>query len=370
MPDPSDDFTLGVEEEFQIVNPDTRALRPRAARILPDAKAAVGDQVTNELYLSQIEIGTPVCRTLADARAELVRLRREVLAAAAKSNSRIAAAGTHPFSRWEDQPLTPKPRYRGLEADYQQLIREQVIFGCHVHVGIADPDVAIRVMNRARLWVAPVIALAAGSPFWLGADTGYASYRTELFGRFPTAGTPHPFASRAEFDALVSTLAATGLIDDGSKIYWDIRPSSHVPTLEFRMADVCSTVDEAIMVAGLCRAVARACRDADRRGDPVPPARPEVLQAAKWQAARYGLDGDLVDVAAGRSRPAAAVVEGLLAFARPALEEFGEWDEVSGLVRRVVADGNGAARQRAAYARAGRFEDVVDLVVEETARGL
>jgi YbdK family carboxylate-amine ligase len=234
MPAPSDEITIGVEEEYQILNPATRELRPRAARILPDARTAVGDQVTNELYLSQIEIGTPVCTTLADVRAELTRLRRELIAAAARNGSRIAAAGTHPFSRWEDQPLTPKPRYRGLEADYQQLIREQVIFGCHVHVGIADPEAAVQVMNRARPWVAPLIALAANSPFWLGVDTGYASYRTELFGCFPTAGTPHPFASRAEFDALVVALAATGVIEDGSKIYWDIRPSSHLPTLEFR----------------------------------------------------------------------------------------------------------------------------------------
>ena len=363
---PAADFTLGVEEEYQIINPDTRALRPRAARILPEAEKAVGDQVTNELYLSQIEIGTPVCGTLSEARSELVRLRKELIAAAARNGSRIAAAGTHPFSRWEDQPLTPKPRYRGLVADLQQLIREQIIFGCHVHIGIADPEAAIQVMNRAREWVAPLIALAANSPFWLGVDTGYASYRTELFGRFPTAGTPHPFADRADFDALISSLAATGVIEDGSKIYWDIRPSSHVPTLEFRVADVCSTVDEAVMVAGLCRGIVKACFD--RRDAPLAHARSELLRAAKWQAARYGLDGDLVDVASGRSRPAAEVIEGLLGFVEPALRDLSEWDEVSGLVRRTVAEGNGASRQRAAYARNGRFEDVVDLIVEETAR--
>ena len=370
MPDSPADYSLGVEEEYQIVDAASRALRPEAAAVLADARRGAGEAVTNELYLSQIEIGTPVCGTLAEARAELVRLRRGVTEAARHFDSRIAAAGTHPFSRWEDQPLTPKPRYRGLRAEYQQLIREQIIFGCHVHVGIADPEDAVRAMNRAAPWVAVLIALTANSPFWEGVDTGYASYRTEIFGRFPTAGTPHPFASRAEFDALVESLVATGLIQDGSKIYWDVRPSSHVPTLEFRAADVCATIDEAVMVAGLCRGLSRAGLEAERRGEPELVARPELLQAAKWQAARYGLDGDLVDVKAGRARPAAEVVESLLEYTRPALEAFGEWDEVAGLTRRVLTEGNGAARQRAAYKRAGRFEDVVDLVVEETARGL
>ena len=369
MPD-SPDFSLGVEEEYQIVNPATRALRPRAGRILPDAQSHAGEAVTNELYLSQIEIGTPVCATLADARRELTRLRGELVAAAGHAGSRIAAAGTHPFSLWRDQPLTPKPRYEGLREEFQQLIREQIIFGCHVHVGIADPEAAVRAMNRCRPWVAPLIALSANSPFWEGVDTGYASYRTEIFGRFPTAGTPHPFASRADFDAVVAALVATKVIEDGSKIYWDLRPSSHVPTLEFRMSDVCLTIDEAVMVAGLCRGLAKASLDAEARGEPAPDARPELLQAAKWQAARYGLEGELIDAGAKAARPAGEVVESLLAFVRPALESFGEWAEVEGLVRRTLAEGNGAARQRRAYAKAQRFEDVVDMVVEETARGL
>lgn len=363
-------FTIGVEEEFQIVNPETRQLRQRANRILPEAQAAVGDKVTNELYLSQIEIGTPVCRTLADVRAELVRLRREVAVAAEHNASRIAAAGTHPFSHWEDQAITPKPRYWGLAADFKQLAREQVIFGCHVHVGIADREAAIRVMNRARPWVAPLIALAANSPFWLGLDTGYASYRTELFGRFPMTGIPLPFADRAEFDRLIADLVAAGMIEDGSKIYWDVRPSSHVETLEFRAADVCMTVDEAVMVAGLCRGLARACHAAEVRGERAEHPRQELLRAAKWHASRYGLGGDLIDPRTGRAAPAATVVDGLLAFLRPTLEAHGEWEEVSGLVRQTLSRGNGASRQRAVHERTGRFEDVVDLIVRETTEGL
>ena len=370
MPTPNDEFTLGVEEEYQIVNPRSRELRPRASRILPDARAAVGDDVTHELYLSQIEIGTPVCHTLAETRAQLVRLRRALAEAAGHDGSRIAAAGTHPFSRWEDQALTPQPRYREIAADYQQLAREDIIFGCHVHVGFADREAAIQVMNRARPWLAPLIALAANSPFWQGVDTGYASYRTELVERYPTAGLPHVFASRAEYDELIAALAATGMIADASKIYWDVRPSSHLETLEFRAADVCATVDEAVMIAGLCRALARACHDAQRRGEPLPYTRPELLRAAKWHASRFGVDGVLIDVQARRAVPAAKVIEGLLDFVRPALESHGEWAEVSALVRRTVACGNGARRQREAFARAGRLEAVVDLIIAETSQGL
>lgn len=367
---PVEDFTIGVEEEYQIIHPETRELRQRAGRILPEAQRRVGDEVSNELFLSQIEIGTPICHTLADVRAELVRLRRAVVAAAGRDGSRIAAAGTHPFSHWGDQALTPKPRYFGIAEDFQQLAREQIIFGCHVHVGIADRDAGIGVMNRVRPWLPPLLALSANSPFWMGLDTGFASYRTELFARFPMTGTPYEFASRAEYDELIGVLADVGALDDASKIYWDVRPSSHVETIEFRVADVCLTIDEAVMIAGLCRALARTCHAQHARGEPVPPTRPELLRAAKFRASRYGLEANLIDVLARRSVPAAEMVETLLAFVRPALVEAGEWDEVAALVRQTVARGNGAMRQRAAYGRSGRMEDVVDLIVEETGRGL
>jgi len=362
-------FTIGVEEEFQIISPSTRELQSRAGRILPKAEAAVGDQVTPELYLSQIEIGTPVCHTLAEVRAELVRLRYEVIAAAERSGNHIAAAATHPFSHWQDQKVTPKERYIEIAEDYQQLAREQLIFGCHVHVGIRDREAAVGVMNRARPWLAVLLALSANSPFWLGDDTGYASFRTELWRRWPMAGTPFVFGSRAEYDALVEILVATGSITDATKIYWDVRPSARFETLEFRVADVCMTADEAVMIAGLARALARTCYVQAVRDEPINHARPELLRAAKWRAARYGLDADLIDVEAGRGAPALSVVEKFLASLRPSLEECGEWDEISTLVHELVARGNGATRQRAAYARGGRFEDVVDLIVKETAKG-
>ena len=342
MPAADGDFSIGVEEEYQIVDPVTRELRPRAGRVLPRAQQAVGDEVTNELFLSQIEIGTPVCRTLADVRAELVRLRKAVIEAARKDGSRIAAAGTHPFSHWGDQSLTPKPRYRELADDFQQITREQIICGCHVHIGIADPEAVIQVMNRARIWFPVILALSANSPFWLGDDTGYASYRASLFGRFPMTGTPHPFASRAEFDELVAALQSAGVVEDGSFLYWDARPSSHVKTLEFRVADVCMTIDEAVLIAGLTRALARACHDEWLRGQPVEPVRPELLRAAAWRASRFGLEGDLIDVRSRRSIPARELVEEFLRYLRPWLDREGDRDEIHDLVRWVEAHGTGA----------------------------
>ncbi|HYP02582.1 MAG TPA: carboxylate-amine ligase [Pyrinomonadaceae bacterium] len=368
MPE-TEQFTIGVEEEYQIVDRETRELRPRALRILPEAQEAVGESVTPELYLSQIEIGTQVCATLTEVRDELTHLRREVISAAESDGHWIAAAGTHPFSHWADQELTPKRRYRGIAEEYEQLAREQLIFGCHVHVGIRDREAAIHVMNRARLWLAPLLALAANSPYWLGWDTGYASFRTEIWRRWPMSGTPQVFRSRAEYDALVAALVETGSVSDGTKIYWDVRPSARFETLEYRVTDVCLTIDEAVMIAGLVRALTRTAYAHYMRGEPLTEVRPELLRAAKWRAARYGLDADLIDVRDGRARPAAELIEKLLVHLRPALEEDGNWDEVAALTRYTLARGNGAARQRQVFTRTDSYEAVVDLIVSETARG-
>ena len=212
-------FTLGVEEEYQLVDPVTRALKPRGDRVLGQAQRTLGDAVQPELLRAQLEAVSPVCHTLADVRAALRHARRTVIAGAAADGNQIAAAGTHPFSHWDAQEITPKARYQGIADEYQQLAREQVVCGCHVHVGLHDRDAAIHVLNRARIWLAPLLALAANSPFWLGSDTGYASYRTQLWGRFPMAGQPALFGSRADYDALVRALVATGSIEDATKIY-------------------------------------------------------------------------------------------------------------------------------------------------------
>ncbi len=252
-----DTFTLGVEEEYQIVDATTRKLTARGGLLLPIAEKALGDDVQPELQSSMIEIATPVCATLSDVRRELGHARGNVIDAARQNGSRIAAAGTHPSSSWSDQSITPKDRYRKLATDFGQLAHETVIFGCHVHVGLENREVALDVLNRARSQLSPLLALSANSPFWLGEDSDYASFRTLVWSRWPMSGPPLAFESKAEYDDLIAQLISAGLIEDETKIYWDLRPSGRFPTLEFRVADVCMTIDEAVMLAGLIRALAR-----------------------------------------------------------------------------------------------------------------
>lgn len=366
---PSEPFTIGVEEEYQIVNPADLGLRSRARSLVRRAQEEIGEEVSHELYLSQVEIGTPICDTLGDVRSALERLRGGLIRTAEAQGNLIAAAGTHPFSHWDQQKLTPKDRYRSIADELQQIAREEVIFGCHVHVGISDRDAAILTINRVRPWLAALLALTANSPFWLGEDTGYSSYRTIIFGRLPMVDVPQVFDSRAEYDALIDDLIASDSIAEGSRVYWDVRPSSRFETIEFRVADVCTTIDEAVLCAALCRSLARTCHAEIVRGEPFADVRVELLRSAKWRAARFGLDAELIDVGSRRSLPAFHVVDHLLAYLRPDLEAHGEWDETSALIHELLARGNGATRQRVAFRRAGRLEDVVNLIVEETRRG-
>jgi glutamate---cysteine ligase / carboxylate-amine ligase len=358
--------TLGIEEEFQLVDAETYALRPRAEAVLEHSRPVLGEEVCAELNLSQIEIGTPVCHSLDEAASHLRRLRRAVDGAARATGSRLLATGTHPFTEWIGQAITPGERYDGLERQYQQLAREQLVCGCHVHVGVDDREMAVEVVDRAAPELATLIALTANSPFWQGVDTGYASYRAELFGRWPTAGPPSFLGSRAEYDRVVRELVATGTIADASFLYWDARPSTQFETVEFRVADVCSSVDEAVMVAGLVRAVTRRCLRQVREEEPAPRPRYELLEAARWRAARFGLDDTLVDVSGAVARPAADVVRQLLDTLRPDLEDTGDWELIHELVDRTLTVGNGATRQREIYRRTGDLREVVRVAAAET----
>ncbi len=247
-----EEYTLGVEEEYQIVDSETCELLASGGRAVQQrAQRALGEEAMPELLTSQVEAISPVCRTLAEVRAEILRLRRGVNEAATKeAGGRIAAASTHPFSHWREQRTTPKKRYKSIMENYRRLAQEEVVFGFHVHVGLSDREAAVRVMNRLRVWLAPMLALSANSPFWLGDDTGYASYRTQIWGRLPASGPPAPFESRAEHDTLVKALVASGAAADPTKIYWDVRLPEKVETVEIRVMDVCSRVDEAVMMAG------------------------------------------------------------------------------------------------------------------------
>jgi glutamate---cysteine ligase / carboxylate-amine ligase len=365
-------LTLGVEEEFVVVDPVTRAVvsdgRPVLRRL--DEQGLAGDEDSGydqELQLCMIESRTAVCHRLDEVRAQLERLRRNLARAATDTGHRIMAAGTSPAGDWRTQRITPKPRYEHIAHTQQQIAREQIVCGCHVHVGIDDNETAVQVLNRVRPWLPALLALSASSPFWMGRDSGYASYRTIVWGRWPSAGMPEHYRSVAEYRAVVQALIDTGTILDPGQIYWDTRLGNQLDTLEFRIADVCTTVDDAVLQAGLCRALVRTYLDELACGRPFAHTRPELLRAAKWRAARSGVEDGLIDIQAGETVPAVVMLDRLLHHLRPALEEAGDWDEVAALIQQVQRRGTSARRQRDAFEKTHRLEDVVDLLVGETA---
>jgi len=364
-------LTLGVEEEYLVVDDATGALVPRADQLTPHAVHQMGDAVTLELNLCQIEVASPVCRNLDDVRRHLSTFRLQLSMAAEEIGCGVAAAGTHPFSPWQDQQVDMRnARYRRMVENYQIVARQQVICGCHVHVGIADQDLAVATMTRTRPWLPVLLALSANSPFWQGLETGYASYRLQVWQRWPTCGMPPPMTTRAEFDALVGDLETINAIEDATFLYWYVRPSSRFPTLEFRAGDVCLSIDEAVAMAGLVRALAWTSAAEAQAGMPMQTTSREVLDAAMWRASRHGLNGSLVSSLGAGIRPAAAVVAELLDHVRIGLEVHGDLAEVSDLVAGILARGNGADRQRDAFARRGAGIDVVTRILEETSPGV
>lgn len=362
------DFTIGVEEEYQLVDRASRAAAARVDDVFPAAIARVGnDHVSHELKQTQIEVGTPVRTTLGEVRAELARLRTEVGAAANDCGLAIVAAGSHPTAPLVANDFVDDPHYRELVARYAHLAQELVVFGCHVHVGVVDKEEAIAALNFVRPWLPVLLAVSTSSPFWDGGDTGYASYRSEVFGRLPTAGLPEPFSSRAEFDEVVAQLLATDTIDAPTSVHWDARPSARYETVEIRIADMCTSLDDAVLLAGLAGALVREGVTACRSGRQVLAVRPEIVRAARWRAARYGLTGDLIDVIDICTRPAGDVVARLLELLTPALDRWGELDHMSGLVDQVLQRGTSAQRQRAVFDEKQSLTDVIDWLVDETA---
>ena len=360
------ELTVGVEEEYQLVDAVTGALTPGIAAVLPAAREAVGSQVEPELHQSQIEVGTAVCHSLDDVRRDLARLRTAVAEVAQAEGFRLVAAATHPDARGERQQVTPKRAYQDLADQYGHLAKEQLVFGCHVHVAVPDDDTAVHVLNHLRPWLAPLLALSASSPFWEGADTAYASYRTEVFSRWPMTGMPAPFGSRAEYEHLVDDLRAVDAIDTPARLYWDARPSAKYSTIELRVADVCTSVDDAVLVAALARALVATAIDDVAGGRPAPDVRPELVRAATWRAARTGIDDVLVDLHSRRAAPARQVVQSLVDRVADALDAAGDRARVLDQIDVVFGRGTSARRQREVLDRTGSVRGVVDWLADET----
>ena len=356
--------TLGVEEEFHLVDLKTRRLTARA----PELLAELSDVYVAELQRCVVEMNSPVVDTLEGLRAELVGHRRVLVDAATELGMGVVAAGAVPLSVPAEMQVTKTARYRQMLADYQLLAREQLICGTQVHVTVADRDEAVVVASRVSAHVPILLALSTSSPFWAdGSDTGYSSVRTLVWQRWPTTGLAAQVSSTAEYDQLVRDLIASGVITDEGMVYFDVRPSTSAPTLELRVCDSCPSVDTIVLIAGLFRALVEREAAALRAGSPPTVINPTLGRAAIWRAARSGLEGDLVDVIGPASRPAAEVVTELVRSLRPQLEDAGDWDIVSELTREVLIAGTSSARQRRGLRRRGRLADVVDQLIAETA---
>ncbi|MEU8166847.1 carboxylate--amine ligase/circularly permuted type 2 ATP-grasp protein [Micromonospora sp. NPDC049004] len=362
--DPADLATIGVEEEFHVVDLHTRELVPRAGELLDRLPAT---SFTAELHRSVVETNTEVCRTLDEIRAELTRLRQSAVQVADRAGLGIVAAGTVPLRADGDPSVTPTSRYRRMLDEYQMLAREQLICGAQVHVGVSDRDLAVAVTRRVQPWLPVLLALSTSSPYWMGQDSGYASVRSLVWQRWPTAGDPGEVTSAADHEALVAELISSETITDPAMIYFDVRPSAHVPTVELRITDANADVETIVLLTGLFRALVRREVAALRAGVERTAVRPPVLRAAVWRAARSGLEGDLLDLPrSARPVPAAEAVGRLVTDLRPQLEATGDAEQVRELTRYALERGSSAARQRRAYERRGRLADVVDLLLDET----
>jgi carboxylate-amine ligase len=362
-------LTLGIEEEYQIIDPVTRELKSYITEILKEDSVLMGE-IKPELHQSMVEVGTRVCRTPSDARQELKRLRKLVIDLAAKNGLAIAAAGSHPFSAWQTQEITPLERYIGVREDLQDLAQRLLIFGTHVHIGIEDREFLIDAMNVSRYFLPHVLALSTSSPFWLGRQTGLKSYRSVVFRNFPRTGVPPELRSWSQYEQLVDTLVATGSIPNSSKIWWDVRPNWTYPTLEFRICDVNTRVEEAVCMAAIFQAIIAKLWKLRRDNLTFRLYPQELIEENKWRAVRYGLDGNLIDFGKRREAPARELIAELIGwFLDDVVDELGSRKEVEYALR-ILQEGTSADRQLATFKQTGDLKAVVDQLIRETSEGV
>jgi len=358
-------LTIGIEEEYQIIDPATRELRSYVQRFLDQGQTVLPDQIHPEFMQSQVEAGTNICQNIQEVRGELVRMRRSIWEMAEREGLWVAAAGTHSFSLWEHQAISPFGRYPELARFLQDVGRRLLIFGMHVHVGIENRELLIEVMNQLCYFLPHILALSTSSPFWHGRDTGLKSYRSVVFESLPRTGIPPLFNSYADYRYYIDTLLATGSIDEPTHIWWDVRPSEKFPTLEIRIPDMCTRMEETLCIAALVQAIIAKLiqlRQVNQSWRLYPK---HLLDENKWRAVRYGIQGKLIDFGKAKEVPFPALIEELLAWVDDVVDELGSRTEVE-YVHTILSQGTSADRQLAVYRRTGDFRAVVDHVVEET----
>lgn len=362
-------FTIGIEEEYQVIDPETRELRSYITQILEEGQMILREQIKPEMHQSIIEVGTKPCRTVAEARAEVVRLRGSISALAAKNGLRIVAAGTHPISSWMHQEITPFDRYKGVVEEMQQLALQLLIFGMHVHVGMPNDDVAIELMNVARYLLPHLLALSTSSPFWMGQNTGFKSYRAAIFSNFPRTGIPPTFHSASEFHSYVNLLIKTNSIDNGKKIWWDLRPHPNFGTLEFRVCDIATKVDECIALAATMQAIIIKFYRMFEENTTFRVYRRALISENKWRAQRYGLAGKMIDFGKRAEVDTKALVHEIVALVDDVVDELGSRKDVEYLLK-MVEQGSSADRQLAVFHATGDLKAVVDHLIAETSEGV
>jgi carboxylate-amine ligase len=371
-------FTVGIEEEYLLVDKETRSLVVDPPQtLMAEAEELCGAQVTSELLQSQIEIGTKVCKNMQEAQEDLVHLRKSVIEVANRHGLAPIAASTHPFSRWTEQKHTRKDRYDALTHEMQGAARRLVICGMHVHVGIDDDELRIDLMNQMSYFLPHLLALSCSSPFWLGQDTGLKSYRLTIFDALPRTGLPERFASYAEYQRHVGILMEAGLIDDATRIWWDLRPSAKFPTLETRIMDVCTRLEDTVALASLLMCVMRMLYRLRTRNQRWRIYTPMLIRENRWRAMRYSFDEGLIDLAKGTVVPFIDLIDELCSLVAEDARALGCENEVAG-VHNIISRGTSAHRQLKAYelerASGASVEDslksVVDVLIQDTAHGL
>jgi carboxylate-amine ligase len=362
-------FTLGIEEEFAIVDPQTRELRSHIQEILEGGKVMLKEQIKPEMHQSVVELGTEICASIGNAREHVIELRSKLAELAGRSGLKIASVGTHPFSHWRDQLITEGERYRDIVKDMQQLARANLIFGLHVHVGIPDRPSAIHVMNQARYFLPHIYALSVNSPFWVGQDTGLKGYRLKVFERFPRTGIPDSFDSLSEYEDYCKLLVKTGCIDNPKKIWWDIRLHPFFDTLEMRVCDAQSRVDDTLAISALIQAIIAKLFKLLRQNITFRVYRRRLLDENRWRASRYGIDGKLIDFGKEIEVDTRSLLGELLEFVSTEVNELGSQKEMAH-IERIVREGTGADRQLAVWARTGDMKVVVDHIIADTDEGL
>ena len=363
-------FTIGIEEEYQTIDPETRELRSHIhAEILQKGRMSLQERVKAEMHQSVVEVGTGVCKNIKEAKTEVKALRREIIRLAGENGLRVASAATHPFSDWRTQEIHPDERYKNIVEDLQLVARANLIFGLHVHIGIDDRETAIHMMNHARYFLPHILALSTNSPFWLGMNTGLKSYRCKVFDKFPRTNIPDYFPSWGEYENFIKLLIKTNCIDNAKKIWWDIRPHPFFNTIEFRVCDIPMRADETIALAALIQATVAKLYKLYTANQGFRLYRRALIMENKWRAARYGLDGKLIDFGKQKEVPARDLVHEYLEFIDDVVDELDSREQLN-YIHKIVETGSGADRQLRVFQETGDLKKVVDYIIEETEAGL